>query len=133
MSDIKVKCTVYKNNLVIETLRPEEGETEDFFPAGGGRFGCTLKNSGKNLGLSEEAKRWLKDVKPGTDSIGDLDAFWGPVGPEGNEMIFGWFGSVFTIKDRDAIGARNHKLRIIPHVTIPNDTNPEAVEAIDEG
>ena len=129
MENLKVKATEYKGILVFETLRPEEGQTEDFVPAGDGRIGCVLVDSTK-LGVSPEAMELLKQVRRSGDDLGDPDVF-----KSGNKVVFGWLGGVFAIKHPDHCeGSSTYDANLLERVcqTIENEPPQGAKEAIDK-
>jgi len=123
---LKVKVTVYKNQLCIETVEPKK-EDDDFVPAGDGRIGCVLINTEDKLGLSEEAVEFLRKTKQSRDDIGDVDT-WKTNDGKG---CFAWIGGMFSIKGDQAEGSRKHDVDAIPYVTIPNDTPDGAKVIID--
>lgn len=126
MTMLKVKGTVYKGQLCIETVNPKEKD-KDFIPAGGSKIGCVLINTEKKLGLSKEAVEFLRGVKIVGDDIGDVDTFTSDKG----DGVFAWLGGMFSIKGDWAVGSRTHNIDAIKFETIPNDTPDAAKKAVD--
>jgi hypothetical protein len=124
---MKVKATVYKGYLVIETLNPRESHP-DFTPAGDGKLGCVINNTKENLGLSAEAVEFLQNVQAGNDAIGDL--MWFPTNEGGT--AFGWMGGPYSLKNAQSIGDRDFKVQDGQYQTIPNETTEGARQAIDD-
>jgi len=89
---MKVKLTVHKDTLVIETLdisTPYPGWT----PIAPGLVGCALDDTKTALGVSQEALDWLGKVKPSGDAIGEI-MWWAT--REGKKA-FGWLGGLFKL------------------------------------
>ncbi|MHA2279988.1 MAG: hypothetical protein ACXAC5_03805 [Promethearchaeota archaeon] len=126
MDNLKVKVTLYKDHLCIETLRPKE-KVESFIPAGDGRIGCVLHGTKGRLGISKEALEWLKKVPTSHDDIGDVDAWETDKG----KYCFGWLGGVYSIKSQGVTGSRTYSAESIPHVEIPNDVPEGAKQYVD--
>jgi hypothetical protein len=129
MKDLKVKVTEYRGFLVFETLRPEEGQTSDFFPAGGSSFGCILGDCAK-LGVSQEALDILKNkINRGSDDLGDPDIF-----SSGDKVVFGWIGGPYAIKLPETCeGSNSYNASLLDGVChiVENETSEGAMEAID--
>ncbi|HWY34086.1 MAG TPA: hypothetical protein VNX68_05525, partial [Nitrosopumilaceae archaeon] len=87
-SDIKVKVTAFKENVIIETLNPTVSD-KDFHPNTGSNFGCSLSNCDR-LAISKEALELLKQVKTCRDAIGDF--MW-------DETSFSWIGGPLSWKN----------------------------------
>lgn len=123
---LKVKETVYKGQLCIETVNPEEKD-KDFIPAGNGKIGCVLVNTDKKLCLSKEVVEFLRNTKCSRDDIGDVDTFI----TDKDQWVFAWLGGMFSIKGDWAEGSRTHNIDAIKFETILNDTPDAAKEAVD--
>jgi len=124
---MKVKATVYKGYLVIETFNPEESHP-DFTPAGNGKLRCVINNAKRNLGLSAEAVKFLQNVQPGSDPAGDLMWFSTNKGV----TAFGWRGSPYSLKTAQAVGGWDFKVQEGHYQTILNETPEGARQAIDD-
>lgn len=95
-----------------------------------GNFGQVIMNTAKNVGISPEALELLKKIKPGRDSIGDVDWFSSDDGMDN----FAWIGGPKAIKDTrdsDLAGSRDYRIRET-FVSIPNESDPGAIAAIEE-
>lgn len=124
----KVKLTVYKDVLVIETVEPENENYPGWVPIGPGKIGCVLCNTKRGLGASQEALDWLGKVPRSRDAIGDVD-WWACA--DGTKA-FSWLGGVCSIKRRGAEGSRNYEVFKKDCVEIPNDVPEKAQKAIDQ-
>ena len=127
MTKLKVKVTVYKQQLCIETVDLKNTD-DDFVPCGDGRIGCVLINTKNKLGLSEEAVVWLRNLKKSCDDIGDVDTFITGNG----KGCFSSLGGMFSIKGDGATGSRTHDIDAIPYITITNDTPATAMRVIED-
>ncbi len=127
MSNVKVKLTVYRDVLVIETVSPEDANYPGWTPIGPGKIGCVIANTKTALGVSEEALAWLKDVKRSRDDVGDVD--WFACG-DGNKA-FGWLGGLYSVKNRQAEGSRSYEVFPDDCVRIANEPPVEAKAAVD--
>lgn len=123
---LKVKLTVHRDVLVIETIDPETAYP-GWTPIGPGRIGCVLEGTKAALGASDEALAWLRGVKRSGDAIGDVD--WFDAGAKGK--VFAWLGGPFATKRRGADGSRTHTVFPDDCVVIPNDVPADARAAID--
>ncbi len=127
MTNLHATVTAYKGHLVLELLAkqsiPNEVATSLDNP---GNIGQVIMNSAERLGVSAEARELLAQVKPGHDSIGDVDWF-----QSGSLDVFGWIGGPYAIKKpSECEAARGFKLRA--SVDIPNEPAQGAKDAIDE-
>jgi len=113
---MKVKVTEFAGNVVIEVLDKDVGE--DFIPAGNGKIGCTLKNTGKHLGMSKEAWNIIKAMKISADDIGEVMT-WNI----NNIHCFAWLGSWSRVVKPDSELA-NTGAYDIDFIEIPNETSP---------
>ena len=123
----KVKLTSHGDYLIIETVDPGK-KHPDFVPAGGGRIGCVIMDTAKNVGASQEAIEWLRRVSRNHDDIGDVDSF-----KAGEKWVFGWLGGVMNLKNiADGLSGSRTFTADFPHVKIRNDSPKAALEAIAE-
>jgi len=121
--DIKVKVVAYENYLIITTVKPESDE--NFVPSGGTKIGCVLVDTGKYLGMSEQAFNLMKTIKKSGDDIGDIDTW------ESNKgQCFAWLGPIKRLADVRSCESSQNGIIDIDYVQIPNDIPPEALEAI---
>lgn len=124
---VKVRLTVYRDVLVIETVSPEETNYPGWVPIGPGTIGCVITNTKVSLGASEEALTWLQGVGKSRDDIGDLD--WFPCGD--GTKAFGWIGGVYSMKGRACEGSRSYEVFPDDCVRIANDPPIEATRVVD--
>lgn len=118
-STLKVKVYAYKDYIIAETVDPEKRDG-DFVPAGDGNIGCVLMNLDR-LGVSEEARALLKNIKRGSDGIGDFT--W-------DTNSFSWVGGMTKIQHfSKAISSRHHKLTTA--VTIENAPSQESINEVE--
>lgn len=118
--------TAYKGLLVLE-LRVEKSIPDEVVTAldTPGNLGHLIMDSGKNLGVSQEALVLLKQVRKGSGSLGDIDWF-----RSGDKAVFGWMGGPYRLaKPADVEASR--QFGIFDYVSIPNDVPEGAREAID--
>lgn len=125
--NVKVRLTVHRDVLVIETVSPGETNYPGWTPIGPGKIGCVIANTKIALGASEEALAWLRGVKKSRDDIGDVDWFACADGTK----AFGWLGGVYSIKDRKTEGSRSYEVFPDDCVRITNNTPAEAKAAVD--
>ena len=122
---MKVKVTEYKNILIIETLKPEKDK--NFMPVTElGKVGSVLMDTEKHLGISEEALAFMRKLQVSGDDIGEVDA-WQTTDGRG---CFGWLGSLNRFVSPDAT-LSNSGFGNIKFITIPNESNKQAIEAIE--
>jgi hypothetical protein len=124
----KVRVTVYRENLVIETLPPFT-QSETFIPNGDGRFGCVLLDTATNLGVSQEALDFMRKVPRGSDDVGDI--MWWGAGT--GESCFAWFGGPCAVKSnpKGLVTDRDFRSPVSDYTLIPNDTGSGAMEHLD--
>lgn len=127
IQNVKVKLTVWRDHLVIETQNPEDLTYPGWTPVGGTRIGCVIENTKVALGVSEDAFAWLEKVPKSRDAIGDVD-WWACTD---GMKAFAWLGGTKSIKSRECDGS--HKYDVFPgdYVPIPNDPPKEAMVAVD--
>lgn len=125
--NVKVRLTVHRDVLVIETVSPGETNYPGWTPIGPGKIGCVIANTKVALGASEEALAWLRGVKKSRDDIGDVDWFACVDGTK----AFGWLGGLYSIKDRKAEGSRSYEVFPDDCVRIANQPPIEATRAVD--
>jgi len=123
---MKVKVTEYKNYLVIKTLEPEKDD--DFLPVTEPNLiGSILTNTGKHLGISKEALKFMKKLRVVGDDLGEIDAFKTYDG----KSCFGWLGNLSRLVGPDAV-LPNTGFENIDFIEIPNEPPKEAIEEIDK-
>jgi hypothetical protein len=123
---MKVKITAHMGQLVIETTPPFT-ETDEFFPDSPTRFGCVVRDTRKNLGVSEEALELLGSIPPSPDDVGGVMWF---ASKDGNHN-FGWMGGPLCLMDpKEMDGDRDYRVYRDECVVIPNDPPSEAVVVI---
>ena len=129
---VKVKLTVYKDFLVIDTLKREADcclyqKDADFRPIESGFVGCSLKNTGKHLGISKEALAFMKELRVSGDDLAELNTY---ITTDGTHC-FGWLGAPCRLVGVEAtlphIGFTD-----IDFVEIPNITNDKAMASINK-
>lgn len=125
--NVKVRLTVHRDVLVIETVSPDDANYPGWVPVGPGKIGCIIMNTKVALGASEEALAWLRGVKRSRDDIGDVD--WFACG-DGNKA-FGWLGGLYSVKNRQAEGSRSYEVFPDDCVRIANEPPVEAKAAVD--
>ena len=125
---LKVKLTVHRDVLVIETISPEEEDYPGWTPIGPGKIGCVIANTRKALGVSEEALEWLRGVQRSNDAIGDVD-WWAC---NDGTKAFAWLGGVYSVKSRNSEGSRMYEVFPDDCVRIPNTPPQEARDAVDK-
>ena len=125
MDKIRVKVTSYKDNLIIETIKPDEDK--NFVPVGNGRLGCVLIDTKELLGMSEEAVKLMKTLPRNNDAIGDVSTWKTTEG----QHCFAWFGNLKRLVDVKKCESDRDGIIDIDHITIPNEPPKEAIEAID--
>src|SRR6478735_877832 len=118
-NDLKVKVTAYKDNIIIETINPDEYDN-DFTPNKTGNIGCSLTNP-KRLGISKEALYLLKQIKRCGDAIGDF--MW-------DTNTFSWIGSTLSIKNLKSVDDRIFKIQDL-FIEIENDVSQEVIDEIE--
>lgn len=121
---MKVKVTEYKNYMVIETLEPDKDD--NFIPVGGNQIGCTLKDTEKYLGISEEALKFMKGLEISGDDIGEVGT-WMSKG----KGYFSWIGPIKRLVGPN-VTLSNTGFQDVPFIKIRNDVSKEAREAIDK-
>lgn len=128
-----VSVHTYKGYLVISG--PIDLEHKDWVPAGDGRIGCVLLQSGKHLEISEEALAVLRKVRRTHDAIGDVDWF----GSDNDGLVFSWLGGPRTLKGIGDIesgkltGSRDFQVPGPEHYILVENNPPQAAcEAIDK-
>lgn len=124
--DVFVRLTVYKDCLVI-TGPPPEFRHPDWVPIVPGKIGCTLVDTARHLGVSEEALAWLRDVKPSAQPVGHL-MWWRRAG---GGYLFAWLGKARAIKRPGADGNAGWFIPEDGFVVIPNDVPEVACQVID--
>ena len=117
---MKVKLTLHMDYLVIDTL--DRTKDEDFRPIEAGYVGCSLKNTGKHLGISEEALMFIKALQVSGDDIGFI--------PNDNTHHFSWLGPPCRLVTSDA-ELPNSGFADIDFIKVPNVTNSAAIQAVD--
>lgn len=121
---MKVKVTEYKNTLIIETLKREKDD--DFIPVTEpGKVGSVVINTGKHLGISKEALKFMKGLKVSHDDIGEVDAWK----TDDGRSCFAWLGGLKRSFGPDA-ELSNTGFQDIDFIEIPNETCEEAKVAI---
>lgn len=123
---VKVRLTVYKDKLVIETVDPEK-PYPGWTPHGEGNVGCMIQDTKNALGASREALEWLKAVKRSGDAIGEV--MW--IACSDGTKAFGWLGGVYRIGARGIDSCRKTQVYETECVIIPNESPKEAKEHID--
>ena len=127
MGKLKVKLYAYRSVLIIETVDPEK-DYPGWTPAGGSRIGCVLADTKASLGVSHEAMVWLKSVKRGRDSIGDVD--WWKCND--GTYAFGWLGGPLALKPLEGCTtSRQFDIGKEHCIPIPNNPPAEAMQAVD--
>lgn len=125
MDKVRVKVTAYKDNLIIETVKPDEDK--NFVPVGNGRLGCVLIDTKELLGMSEEAVTLMKKLRRNNDAIGDVSTWKTTEGTH----CFAWFGNLKRLVDVNKCESDRDGIIDIDHITIPNEPPKEAIEVID--
>lgn len=132
--ELKVKVVAHKGHIVIIPHNPAEGIGEDggWHPTGGTKMGCVLVDTGKQLGVSQEALDLMPVVCRGRDDIGDID-WWAC---DAGYWAFSWWGPIYrVINPRTAIAARGFRTPAADHYTlianeVPADVATKVEEAI---
>lgn len=127
---VHANVTAYKGRLVMELLAKIsiEGAVATSLDTPG-NMGQVIMNTKEHLGVSKEALELLKTVKPGRDSMGDIDWF---ATSDGNHA-FSWLGGPYNIaKPSDIEGSRSY---VVPDhfVEIENNVPQGAQDYIDAG
>jgi hypothetical protein len=118
--------TAYKGIIVLQLLATASNEEVTTTLDNPGVFGQVICNSATNVGISEEAIKLLKTIRPGGDSIGDVD--WFRSDAKGD--VFAWIGGPWAmINPETAEAARGYAVR--SYATVPNDVPDGAKEVID--
>lgn len=125
--NVKVKITVHRDVLVIETQDIDNDDHPDWTPVGNGSLGCVLSNTKTWLGVSPEALEWLKTVPRSHDDIGDVDWF----STEKAGKCFAWLGGKKSLKTKNATGSQYYQVFPDDCILIPNDVPEEAIKIID--
>jgi hypothetical protein len=125
---MKAKLTLYREHFVIEVLRDKISEFDkdirmmSFTPPA-----TYIVNTLENLGVSQEALVALESLPRKYNLMVDFEWF-----DEGKDQhVLGYVGSVWSIK-------KVSDCKVLPtfaikdHISIPNDTSPEAKAVIDE-
>lgn len=124
LDDLKVKIVEYNGDIIIETLKPEKDD--NFHPVTEpGKVGSVLINTGKFLGISEQAWKIIKGFKRSGDDIGEVMAW-----KSGKGDCFGWLGPLGRRIGPDAEVDRGG-IKDIEFVKIQNVLNPEIKKIID--
>jgi len=133
LNSLKVRVVAYKGLIIIEPIEPENNVGKEFgwVPMGQTRIGSVICDTNKYLGVSREAFELMKQIKQGSDCIGDISWFLCSDGT----WAFSWFGPIYRVINPDtAIGDRDFKVTDILLSTctiIPNEVPAEATELID--
>lgn len=115
-----VKVYAHKRHLII--CSDEDAKNKDWVPIGEGKLGCVLLRTNRHLGISQEAIDLLKELKPGPDSIGDVDWF------KSNEdgYCFSWLGGTKMMIDiKHVVPSRDYEVPNEAHYTLIDNTPPE--------
>lgn len=120
-----VKVTAHNNIIIIDGAT--DLEHPDWFPFAPGRV--VVADTAKHLAISEEALRLLEKIHVGNDGLGDVD--W--IACDDGRKMFMWLGGVKRFINPDTSdGSRDYKVYRDACVIIPNESDPEAIKAIDE-
>ena len=121
--NIKVKVTSHEGFLVIETIKPKEDK--NFIPVGGSRIGSVLVNTGKYLGMSNEAFALMKTIKKSGDDIGDVDTWESDRG-----QCIAWMGPLKRLVEVSNSESSRTGIIDIKYIPIENKVPLDAFEAI---
>lgn len=124
----KVRLTVHRDVLVIETVSPSDPDYPGWTPAGPGKIGCVIANTKSGLGVSAEALAWLRGVEKSRDSIGDVDWFACTDGTK----AFAWLGGMYSVKRRGSEGSRSYEVFPEDCVIIPNEPPTDAMDVVNQ-
>jgi hypothetical protein len=124
---IHANVTAYKGQIIIELLTftsiPDETHVSMDNPS---VLGQMILDSGKHLGVSKEALALIQQVKPGHDSMGEIDWF-----KAGEVFAFGWLGGPYKIVSPEEADA-SRQFVVGDFVEIPNVVPAGAKAAIDK-
>ena len=123
------KITAYGNHLIFELLSTKSCDTLATSLDNPNNLGQVIIGTDTLLGVSDEAIKLLKKIKPGRDAIGDV-SWWTATE---NRSCFAWFGGpkqIIDVTDRDIVAARDYRVPDGRYVTIPNEPDPAAIKAI---
>lgn len=122
------RVVAHEDLIIIEVL---DLQHKNVVPTGKGRIGTVILDS-TQIGFSEEALTLLEKVRPGRDSIGDVD--WFETNTEAGKLFaFSWMGPINRIFHApSAEAARGYKVRRDACIIVPNEVTPEMLKAIEE-
>jgi len=123
--DLKVVVVEHRGKIIIETIHPERDG--NFVPCGGSNIGCTVIDTNKYLGMSQEAWALIKTIPKSRDCIGDL-TIWETDDDRG---CFGWIGHPKRLADPSMCELSRDGTPDIPFILIENTVNPEELPTID--
>lgn len=121
------EITAYRGRLIITLLADRSIPGEVITSQDNPRFpGQVIYDTGRNLGVSKEALRLLRELPPGSEEVGDLNWFH----IEKDKPMFFWRGGRYAIFSPDYIhAARDFNVR--EHVCIPNRVPADARAQLD--
>jgi len=120
------RLTAYRGILVVEMVPDQFIDGDATANARLRSLGTIIHDTGRHLGVSEEALALLKMVKRGLDRIGDLAWFRSDDGKD----HFAWLGGPKRlVNPKDAEAARGYE--ILSHQVIPNEVPEGARTAIE--
>lgn len=124
--EIYTRLAVYKGVLTVEHTVFESNDVVVTPYDNPGVMGYVVKGLG-HVGVSQEAYDFLKALRVGTDSLGEIDIF-----KSGDEHVFATLGGAYGLVTKDAETSRDY---VVPPITefqvIPNEAPEGAKEVID--
>lgn len=127
MPTLHATVTAYKGILVLELLAKASiaGQVHSSLD-NPDAFGQVIMNTAEHLGVSAEALALLEQIRPGHDSLGDIDWFASADGQD----TFGWIGGPYALQN-PAEAEASRQYRVGKHVVVPNTPAEGACQAID--
>lgn len=122
--ELLARVSAHKGVLIFIGYGPAPRDA--WVPAGGGRIGCVVLDSAKNVGISPEALELLRKIPRSHDAIGDVD--WWKC--DDDTCAFAWLGGYRRlINAANASGSRDYVIG--PHVVIENEIPDEVKTMLD--
>ncbi|SNT07616.1 hypothetical protein SAMN06265795_11339 [Noviherbaspirillum humi] len=121
------EITAYRGRLVIALLTKRSIQGEVTTSEDSPRFpGQIIHDTAQYLGISNEALRLLRKLKPSGEDVGDLNWFMNDKG----KSVFFWRGGRYAIFSPEyCIAAKDFGIR--DYITIPNKVPRGAQEQLD--
>lgn len=123
-----VSVTAYNNHLIIEYHAEKSIPDEVVCPFDSSSMGYVILGT-EHVGVSKEAYAFLKLLRPGRDSLGELDIF-----QSGDQYVFGTLGGNCVLCNMNSVEtSRQWKVPPIERFQLIENDVPEGAKAAVDG